>query len=259
MTQVGLLLACGVAAGFVNVVAGGGSLLMMPLMIFLGMPEGVANGTARIAIGVQNLTAVARYHRAGRLPWVHLRRLALPAVLGGLLGAWLSVQLGDLGFRRLLGWVMLGCALLVLRPLKPASSSTSAGAASDATPQLPGAHTLGFARVWLVGLLIGFYGGVVQAGVGYLILFLLTTVLRLPLLEANILKVAIVLCYTPVVLLVFGFQGMLWLAPAVSLSIGGAIGGWLGASAALERGAGLIRALLVVVVVASAARLLGLF
>lgn len=248
----GALLAVGAVAGFVNVVAGGGSLLTMPLLIFLGLPEGAANGTARVAILVQNITAVWRYRRAGRLDLRRAGRLCVPALVGALFGSGLAVVIGDTGFRHVLGWVMLGCAVLVVR--NPAFSNDREGDdAADAGAE-PG--TL---RVWAVMLVIGFYGGLVQAGVGYLILFGLTRVLRMDLLTANIMKVVVVLCYTPIALSVFISQGLVVWLPALCLAVGQALGAGLGAAAALRRGASLIRAVLAIVVVLSAARLVGLF
>ena len=53
------------AAGFLNVMAGGGSLLTMPLMIFMGMSPAMANGTNRVALVAQNVTAIGEFKRRG--------------------------------------------------------------------------------------------------------------------------------------------------------------------------------------------------
>lgn len=242
------LCVAGVLAGFINVVAGGGSLLTMPLMIFLGLPEGAANGTARVAILVQNFTAVARYRRAGRLDTQLALKLSIPAVVGAMGGAWVATAIGDEGFRAVLSWVMLGCALLVV--FNPAMGSD---AQTGMRPRLDPA------RLWPLLLIIGFYGGLVQAGVGYLILFGFTYLLRLELVEANIMKVVVVAAYTPLCLALFVSQGMVEWVPGLCLAVGQAAGAWLGAAAALKRGAQLIRVILAVVVSASAAKLMGVF
>jgi len=242
------LCVAGVFAGFINVVAGGGSLLTMPLMIFLGLPDAAANGTARVAILVQNISAFARYRRAGRVDTALAMKLCVPAIVGAIGGAALAAFIGDAGFRALLSWVMLGCALLVI--FNPAMGRTESEAAQ---PRLDPA------RLWPVLLLIGFYGGLVQAGVGYLILFGFTYVLRLGLVEANIMKVVVVAAYTPLALVVFISQGMVEWVPGLCLAAGQAAGAWIGAAAAMERGAQLIRGILAVVVAASAAKLMGFY
>ena len=82
MTEPLLLFAGGVIAGFLNVVAGGGSLITMPLLMLIGLPETSANGTARLAILVQNLSGLVRYQRDGAVPW-RAAAAAIPVVLVG--------------------------------------------------------------------------------------------------------------------------------------------------------------------------------
>jgi len=236
----------GAAAGFINVVAGGGSLLTMPLMIFLGLSPNAANGSARVAILVQNLAAVLRYRRAGKLELSLIKRLLPPLLVGASAGAWAATVIDPAGFRALLGWIMLGCAALVV--FDP-SRLMGREAASTRRPASA-------ARLWPTLLVIGFYGGMIQAGVGYLILSGLTLVLGLELLEANVMKVVLVFAYTPIALLFFLSEGLVDATAAISLAAGQALGGWLGASAALKRGAGLIRAMLAMVIVVSGIKLL---
>lgn len=240
-----LLAAVGVAAGYVNVVAGGGSLIAVPALIFLGMPETAANGTSRIAILVQNVFATATYDRAGKLDRKLLLRLSLPSILGAAIGAVWAAHMPDASFRNVFGWVMLACAALVALPGGVLTRNADARA-----------PRLSLAWVWPVMLVIGFYGGLIQAGIGYLILALLTFGLRLSLLDANVMKVAVVLVYTPVALAAFLLEGKVVLVPGIALSVGQALGGFLGARAAIERGEPFIRLVLLVVVVASAAKLL---
>ena len=238
------LVAVGLGAGFLNVVAGGGSLLTMPLLIFLGLSPGQANGTARLAILFQNSVAVVRYQRGGHLNLPLLRRLALPVMMGCVAGVATALWLGDLGFKRLLAWVMLGCAALVFLRPEPSVRATDS--------------ELRFLRLraWVVGTVVGFYGGLVQAGVGYLILFLVPRLLRQSLVSANVLKVALVLLYTPIALMLFIWQDRFVPAPAVCLAVGQAVGGWLGARAAIARGVAFIRVVLVLVIMATAVQLL---
>ncbi len=236
----------GVAAGYLNVVAGGGSLLTVPLLIFLGLPDTIANGTSRIAIFVQNGAATLAYARAGKLDRALFARLTWPALVGAAAGAALASSMQDAAFRDVLAAAMLGCAALVALPSR-ALARDSDGAEGP---------RLGAARLWPVMLAIGFYGGLIQAGVGYLFLALLTFVLRLSLLDANILKVAVVFAYTPIALAFFLAEDKVAWWPGVVLSVGQAAGGLLGVRAALARGESFIRIALAVTVLVSAIKLL---
>lgn len=106
-----LLFAAGLVAGTLNVVAGGGSFLTLPLMIFLGIPAGVANGTNRVALLFQNAGAVWGFRRHGVLDVQLAVRLAAPAIVGAALGSWMALQVSDFAFRRLLAIRMLLMAL----------------------------------------------------------------------------------------------------------------------------------------------------
>jgi uncharacterized membrane protein YfcA len=244
--QVAALLCVGVAAGFINVVAGGGSLLSVPLLIFLGLPETIANGTSRLAILTQSVSAVVAYERAGRIDRTLLVRFSLPALLGAGVGAYGATQLADDSFRAILGWVMLGCAVFVVS--NPGLGAAQAGA--------PAAARLGRAWVWPTLFAIGLYGGAIQAGVGYLVLAALALLLRVDLVQANILKVVLIGLYTPLTLAIFVWQGQVDLWLGLVLAAGQAVGGWLGAAATLQRGERFIRITLAVVVIASGLKLL---
>ena len=241
------LLAAGTAAGFINILAGGGSLLTMPLLIFFGLPDVTANGTIRVGILLQNAAAFWRYRKAGVVDGGLASKLLPPGLLGAAMGALLASHLDDSGFRVLLSGVMLICAVLVV--INPIRADDNAPSQLKLTPL----------RVWAVLLVAGFYGGLIQAGVGYLFLAGFTFVLGFDLVKANVWKVIVVGSYTPIALGVFVFNGKVdWVYGGV-LAVGQMLGATLGASQALKRGAGLIRVFLVVAVVASATKLFGLW
>ncbi|NJL27077.1 MAG: sulfite exporter TauE/SafE family protein, partial [Thermoanaerobaculia bacterium] len=77
-----LLAAAGAVSGTLNVVAGGGSFLTLPILIFLGLPPGVANGTNRISILLQNAVAAWSFDRYGVLDRRSLVWAAVPATAG---------------------------------------------------------------------------------------------------------------------------------------------------------------------------------
>ncbi len=240
------ILAVGVAAGFLNVVAGGGSLLAMPVLIFAGLPETVANGTIRLAILAQNAVAVLRYHRAGRIDIALVRALVPPILVGAAIGAAAGTLIPDSGFRVILGSVMLASAVAVI------VGPTRLTGHRETGPPITRPWV-----VWPVFLIVGFYGGLIQVAVGYLLLAVLTLVVGLGLVEANVIKVVLVLAYTPLAIGIFlgGDKINLWLG--LVLAVGHSVGAWIGAGCTLERGVNFIRVVLALTVVLVGVKLLG--
>lgn len=239
-----LLALTGFAAGWINVLAGGGSLLTMPMAIFLGLEAGVANGTARLAILVQNITAITRYHQKGAIEWSKVSGYAVPAVLGAMVGAYFAALASHELTTKILGIAIIGAVVLAL--LKPTKKDE---------PQKEIHPWLQFGAFFLIGI----YGGAIQAGVGYLLIAGLTFIGALDLVKANILKVIIVGAYTPFVLVFFWQADRINISAALALALGQSVGAWLAASFALEKGEIWVRRFLILAVMASAAKLLGLF
>jgi uncharacterized membrane protein YfcA len=239
-----LLAIVGVAAGWLNVMAGGGSLLTVPVMLFMGIPGPVANGTNRIAILAQNISAVAAFRRQGFSDFRLSLSLSSAAAVGALGGASIGVHLDGAWFDRVLALVMIGVMLLMATghdKVRPADPGT-------ASPRLLLGHVL------MVGA--GFWGGFIQIGVGFILMPILHRVLGFDLVRVNMHKVFIVLVYTIVALLVFASQlELLWWTGA-ALALGNATGGWLGAHTTVKRGEVLIRRVLYVALSAFIVKLL---
>ena len=247
-----LLLVCaGVAAGFINVLAGGGSMLTIPAMLFLGIPGPLANGTNRIAILAQSLAASLTFHRRGVRDLRLSLSLALALLPGAVIGAYLGTRIEGVWFNRLLAVVMLAvmATMGLEKHLKRAPRPTSAPARDDGPLARP---LLTHALV----VLLGFYGGVIHIGIGFLIMFVLHRVGGLDLVRVNMHKMIIVIPYTGAALLIFWAEsGILWLAGA-ALALGNAAGGWLGAHVSMTRGEHFIRLVFNVCIVLLAAKLL---
>jgi len=111
-----LLAIVGAVAGFLNVLAGGGSALTIPLMIFLGYDATVANGSNRIAIQVEALTAVAAYKKQKHSDFPFSLRLSLMTLPGGILGAFYAVKIDDALFTKILGVVMILIIITLIFP-----------------------------------------------------------------------------------------------------------------------------------------------
>ncbi len=239
-----LLFAVGLVAGILNVLAGGGSLLVLPVLIWVGLPAAVANGTNRVAILAQNIVAVRGFQQRGLLPW----RLALlctaPALVGGALGARLAVDIDDQLFKRILAAVMLGvCVVMVIDPAKRLRVDVA---------------RLGTARtaVLVVSFFaIGMYGGFIQAGVGFLVITGLL-VHGLDLVRINAIKVFVVGAFTVTALIVFIVHHEVNWHLGIALAAGNALGGWLGTRLAIAKGHAWLRRLVLVVIVVFAVRLL---
>jgi uncharacterized membrane protein YfcA len=243
--QAGLLTAVGLVAGFLNVMAGGGSLLTVPVLVFLGLPGPVANGTNRIAILAQNLSAVTAFFRRGFSDFKLSLTLAACAVPGALAGALLGTGLDGVWFNRILALVMLGVMLLMH------FDKGSQQRPADYQPtraQLINGHLL------MVG--VGFWGGFIQVGVGFIIMPVLNRAMGLDLVRTNMHKVFIVAVYTTVALAVFASKvEILWLV-GLALALGNSIGGYIGAHFAVTRGEKLIRLILNFVLIAFIIKLL---
>jgi len=241
--QLVALAAVGVVSGFLNILAGGGSLLTLPLLIFLGLPPTVANGTNRVAIVVQNIFALRSFHRSGVLSWRLALLCSVPAVIGAVIGAQLAVEMDDSLFKQVLAAVMV--LVLLLTTFDPARRFQ--GCFSN--------HPRLRSILLLVGFfLVGIYGGFVQAGVGFLILSVVLMV-GLDLVQGNVLKVVVVLILNLPALAIFAWNGQVdWLLGSV-LAVGNACGGAIAARLAVLKGHHWLRRVVTLVVLLCAVRL----
>ena len=241
--QLVLLLVAGVAAGFVNTLAGGGSVLTIPALILLGVPPSVANGTNRIAIGLQNAIASWRFHERGKLALREAMLLALPAGAGAIVGALIAVELPAKAFDIALGVVLILVMVTVLLPKRRKGVAAMRG--------MP---------VWLrivVFFAVGVYGGFIQAGVGLLLISALSLSVGDDLVAVNAIKVFIVMVLTALALVVFILYGtVIWVAGLI-LAVGTMTGAWIGVRFAVRRGVGVVRWVVVAVALASSLRLFG--
>ncbi|MBN1994839.1 MAG: sulfite exporter TauE/SafE family protein [Anaerolineae bacterium] len=242
------IIGAGVIAGFINTLAGSGSLVTLPLLIFLGLPATVANGTNRVAILLQNVVGVSSFHREQVLDWRGGLLLAVPAIFGSIAGAQIAVNLNETVMRQTIGGLMVVMLVIIwIRPRRWLEGQP------ETQRQRPGWKQM------LIFFAIGVYGGFIQAGVGIFLLAGLVLGAGYNLVRANAVKVLIVLCFTVFALVVFILNGQVaWLVGLI-LAVGNMLGAWLGAWLAVRRGAGFVRWLLIGVVAVSAAELLGLF
>jgi uncharacterized membrane protein YfcA len=233
----------GFAAGFVNTLAGTGSLITLPLLILLGLPANVANGTNRVGVLVQNAVAVATFRRSQVLDVAGTWKLVAPAVVGAVVGASLAADLDEALLRRVIGALMV--AMLCLMLLKPERWLDE--------------HATGRpARLWVevpMMFAIGIYGGFIQAGLGIFLIAGLVLAAGFNVLRANALKNLVNLLITTAALAVFVINGQVSWGVGCALAVGQAAGAWVAARMAVKRGAQFVRWAVIVIVVLSAGAL----
>ncbi|MCA0972495.1 sulfite exporter TauE/SafE family protein [Halobacillus litoralis] len=238
------IFAAGVGAGFVNVMAGGGSLLTLPLLILFGLPSAVANGTNRIALLAQNIVAIASFRKGGYFDWKFSTMLAVPALIGSVAGAQIAVTMSDQLFNRILSIVMVVVLVIIVwKPHKRLATSTS----HDTWPKRIGLMVIFF--------FVGVYGGFIQAGVGFIIIAALTLVSGLSLVKINSIKVFVVAIYTLSALIVFIVNDQVHWGYGIALAAGMSLGAFLGSRFAVKHGDKWVQRILIVAVVAMAIRL----
>ena len=242
-----LLLAVGSAAGFINVMAGGGSSLTLPMLIFLGLDSAMANGTNRVAIFIQNISAIISFKQEK----VHQFRLSLKLSLctlpGAVLGAILAVNISNDLFQKILAFVMIGIMLTIMFP--KLNKTVVDSKKNSYNPWL----------LYPVMFGIGIYGGFLQVGVGFIIMAALLHIMKLNLVHVNMHKVFIIFLYTiPAVFIFIWTKNINWIY-GLLLAAGNAFGAWWAAKLAVKKGEGIIRIVLLIAMFVIALKLFKVF
>jgi uncharacterized membrane protein YfcA len=233
-----LLLAVGLVSGFINTLAGGGSMLTLPALMMTGMPADLANGTNRVAVLAQSITGAKGFDQAGKLDRGALVGIIVPTVLGAGLGAAMASVLPNTWLKPILLTVMAIVALSLLVPsgTKPIESD-----------KLPAGGVI----AWLALFGAGLYGGFIQAGVGFILVAIVSGVLHYDLLRSNALKLVCTSIFSGVALIIFALQGqVLWLTGIV-LALGSVLGALASVRFAINVDESVLRSILVIMVLTS--------
>lgn len=251
--QLIVLAIIGIIAGILNVIAGGGSLLTLPVMVLMGMEQTIANGSNRVAIYAQNVSAIAGFRRKGFSDFRLSATLALATVPGALAGAYMGTKIGGVVFNRILAVVMILIMIqMAWKQWKSSKKKEQSMVASDPVALTKRQMILG--HVCMVG--VGLYGGFIQAGVGFLLIASLHNVMGMDLVRVNMHKVFIVGAFTLIALVVFVIDGKVLWIPGLALAVGTSVGGWIGSHLSVTKGEGLIHGVLLVALAAMALKLL---
>lgn len=239
--EFGILALAGVAAGFVNTLAGGGSMLTLPALLFVGLPAEVANGTNRVGVVAHSIAATLGFRRAGQVDYQAATSLIMPTLLGGLCGAWLAADVIPHAWLEpvLLGTMLIMAIAMMFRPKSLAP-----------TPEEAEPRSLGPASA--LGLFCaGVYGGFVQAGVGLVLIAVLGGMLRIDLVRSNAIKVLATLGFNVVALGIFAYSGQVdWVAGLI-LAISSTIGAVVGVRVAVDVDPRMVRGVILAAVLAT--------
>lgn len=217
LPSIALLCITGFFAGAINTVAGGGSNLTLPVLMMLGLPADIANGSNRVAVMLQCVVGLRGYDKNNALDRPALILILKPTLSGGILGALTAALLPNLYLKPLLlGSILCMSVVILVRPSIIAHSP-------DTVALTPKESRMGWWGLFAAGV----YGGFVQAGVGFILIAALAGGLRYDLLRANALKTLCALAFTSVALVVFIIFGKVAWVPGLILAVGSMTGAHL--------------------------------
>jgi len=227
-------------AGLINSVAGGGTLVTFPTLIWLGLNSVAANATSTVAIWPATLGSSWGYRRELRTVEARLFWLLAPSVVGGLLGAWLLKFTPPAVFDKLIPYLILFATLLFMAQEPVQRWMKTADAAKHQSAQ------------WLAGalvfqLFVAIYGGYFGAGIGILMLAALSVMGLTDMHQMNSLKVLLGGTMNGVAIVYFVANRMVYWPDVVLMAIGAIVGGYGGAGMARKVGGRVVRRIVIVV------------
>jgi uncharacterized protein len=247
-TEAILFIGAGLLSGFINTLASSGSAVTLPLMILMGIPAPIANGTNRLPLLVGGLSAVLTFHRAGVVDWRNGLVLSLPIVCGTAAGAALASVLNA----ETMGWVVIAAviAAFILLVSNPKRFLRDAA---------PGGPRISWATAG-VFVAIGLWAGFIVLDAGTYMLLGLVVLVGYDLIRANAIKNLLLIWISLVSLIVFAVDREVNWRVAVFLSVGSALGSWAGGLLGTKAWAKVwVFRLLLVVIVAEILQLLHRF
>jgi len=215
-----LLAGAAFAAGVLNAIAGGGSFLTFPALVFAGLPPIVANATSAVAVSPGYLGSTVGFKaELAALPPQRLKQETLIAAVGGVLGALLLLVTPAAVFKGLVPWLLLFATVLFVLGPRVAKLRASAGASEQASPLK---RHLGL-------LAVAIYGGYFNGGLGILLLALYTVCGEKQLSTSNALKNLNSLVLSLLSVATFAVAGAIAWGPALVMMVAATLGGYSGA------------------------------
>jgi len=239
-----LLVVVGFFAGIINTLAGGGSLFTLPVLIFLGLPPAIANGTNRIAIVVQSLGGALGYRSKGVHTFPFSIYLGISASIGAVIGAQIALKVDGALFNRILAVIMLIVGFLILIHRK----SLALNLPERLKDKYLIYSILGF-------FIIGIYGGFINAGIGIVIMLFLNRLNHLSLVKTNATKVLVVMIYSAVALALFAYKDAVNFKLGSLMALGTLFGAWWASRWSVKKGDQIIRIAMLVTIFIMAIKL----
>jgi uncharacterized protein len=244
--EIAALITSGLFVGFINTLAGGGTIISISLLMFMGLPATVANGTNRIAVVIQNLVAVISFKKQKLLDFRKGIILGIPTVFGSIAGAMIAVDLNEKIIEKSMAFVMVIISFFIIyKPQRWLKEKPELTAKPVSILQM------------LIFFLIGIYGGFIHVGVGYFIIAAVVLGAGYDLVKANAIKNLIVLIYAPFTLVVFILNGQVNYSYGLIHSIGNVIGAYLATRFAVKWGTNFVRWVIIVVVMITILQIFG--
>ncbi|MDP3660433.1 sulfite exporter TauE/SafE family protein [Phenylobacterium sp.] len=225
-----ILVAAGAIAGAMNAVAGGGTFLTLPALIAAGVPPVLANASSTVALFPAALSSVWAYRKQLRpIGPVSLRALVGVSIAGGLAGALLLLFTPGAVFDKVLPWLLLLAAMMILSGGKLRAWLAARG------------HRIG-PRTTLTGqFIVAIYGGYFGGAVGLITMALWALLSELDFQAAAPARLATVAAANAAAVTCFIVAGAVWWPQAIAVLAGGVIGGYWGAKAGGRLPAGVVR------------------
>lgn len=239
-----LLILVGFVAGVINTLAGGGSLLTLPVLIFMGLPPNIANGTNRIGIVIQMMAGTAGFKSKGITTFPFSIYMGVSALVGSLIGAQIAIDIKGETFNKILSFVMMAVVLLII--FKPKLKT------KELLERTTGKH------LWIgciAFFFFGIYGGFINAGLGFILILFLHYFNHLSLVKSNATKAVIITIYMSGALLVFIVNDAVNWKMGLTMAIGTSLGGWFASRFSVKKGDGFIKIFLIVMVSIMAVKL----
>ena len=242
------LIVAGLMVGFINTLAGGGSIISLSVLMLMGLPAPVANGTNRIAILIQTITATGSFRQQKVLDSRKGLILGIPAVFGSLMGAWIAVDINEEILEKAMAVIMLVMMVFIIyNPKKLLFGDPERVKRKVTIPQ------------FIIFFFIGVYGGFIHMGVGYFLLAALVAGIGYDLVKANAVKVFIVLMYVFASLWIFIYHGQVAWKYGLVLTVGNVIGAYVASRLAVRKGIIFVKWVIIIVILLMSGHLFGLY
>ena len=237
-----ILFLAGFVSGAINTVAGGGSLLTLPILIFMGLPPSVANGTNRIQLIFAQFFAVYGYKSKGLFDYKLSIWLAFSAILGSIIGARIAVEVPEEFFKKILSIIMI---LVMINIFFKKNKKVDEKITSLKKQKLS----------ILLFFFIGLYGGFIHAGVGFLMILILCGINGFSITKANSIKVFVALFFTLFALFIFILENKINIKYGIYLAIGSSLGGWLTSRWSIKKSESSMRYIICIIILILGLRL----